>query len=199
MTPFFAYAFVADDGSINGVQTSNAMLDPVPSGLRSVPVGTSDITHFFDGKALRVYSNEEVARRQARPSLHHVWSVPARDWVDARSVEQLRADTWEMVKRARADAINGHLVFEGMLFQTDAVSRAAISDAADVALHNPLYSDEWTTADNEIVDLTADQLIALQAAVVRHVSDQHATARGLRELIEAPDVTREQLLAVAWP
>ena len=64
--------------------------------------------------------------------------------------------------------------------------------------HGLAKSDDPWIADNSVRTLSAAQMVAVGVAAGQHVAAQRATARALREQIQAA-TTPQELEAIVWP
>ncbi|WP_321367901.1 DUF4376 domain-containing protein [uncultured Desulfuromusa sp.] len=101
-----------------------------------------------------------------------------------------KSDQRKRITRARNAAISGGVNHAGYDWDTDDVSRGYLTGAvANVNAGIPLSEDfTWTTADDSDVPMDAAGLIALGAAVTRHVNTQHVKSRILKAQIEAVEI-----------
>ena len=133
------------------------------------------------------------------PGPHHVFDFAAKQWVDPRSLLQLKADQWVAIKAARDAAEFGGFTWDGSTFDSDLTSQSRIQGAVQLAGLDPAnFSLDWTLADNSVRTLSAAQMTAVGAALGVHVAAQHALGRTLRSQIEAA-TTAAEVDAVAWP
>lgn len=154
----------------------------------SGPAGTIASQNVPDGFAIRQTSAVAV-------QVNGEWDLAA-----------LRLDVWEMVKGWRSMAVNGGAPTPFGVVDSDDDSRANVSGAALAALIAKTtaqpFAMDWTMADNGVVTLDADEMIALGMAVAAHVNAAHERARVLRSEIEAAsDVAALFLIDVTadWP
>lgn len=139
-----------------------------------------------------------VRNMPPRPSVHHVFDHSARTWIDPRTLDQLKDAKWEEIKDARDAAEFGGFAWQGSIFDSDQISQGRITGAVQLARMDAAYQVDWTLADNSVVQLDAEQMQGVGAALGAHVSAQHSRARVLREEIYAPDMTAEALVAITF-
>lgn len=106
---------------------------------------------------------------------------------------------WIAVKAGRAAAEVGTFTYDGGTYDIDKlhVTGAVVLAMVANSLGAP-YSETWTLFDNSVRDLDADQVIALGVALGQRVSEIYATARSLREQIDAAE-TIDAASAIHWP
>lgn len=120
-------------------------------------------------------------------------------WEDPRTLAQMKHDKWAQIKAARAAAEDGGFAWDGSTFDSDMASNLRISGAVQLAqIVGGAFSIGWTLADNSVRTLSAAQMVAVGVAAGQHVAAQRATARALREQIQAA-TTPQELEAIAWP
>jgi hypothetical protein len=87
------------------------------------------------------------------------------------------------------------------VFDIDAQSQVRLQNAYSLAVDAKAagqpFSIEWTLANDSVVTLNANQMIALGKAVFSHINDLHATARDARQQILAATTVAE-VEAIAW-
>ena len=132
------------------------------------------------------------------PSPHHIYDDQAGDWVDPRTLADLQQQAWERIKAARDAAEYGGFDWQGHVFDSDQIGQARITGAVQLAVMDADFSIDWTLADNSALKLSAAQMCAVGVALGMHVNAQHARARVLREAINAPGITSEQLAAITF-
>ena len=140
----------------------------------------------------------EVTPLPPKPSDCHVFNYADRVWVDPRTLDDLKAAKWAEIRLARDAADFNGFVWQGRRFDSDQISQGRITGAVQLAQMSPSFSISWTLADNTVMDLDADQMQAVGAALGAHVSAQHSLARQLRTQINAA-TTAAQLAGIHWP
>lgn len=115
--------------------------------------------------------------------------------------EALKVKRWTDFKAARDAAATDGFMFAEKLFQSDPVSRDNIAGAALAASFakaaNAPYVVEWTCADNSLIELDADQIIAMFLAGAAHVKAAYAHGVELRRMLEGAE-TAEEVQALVW-
>lgn len=120
------------------------------------------------------------------------------------SIEIRNAVSGLLVPLWRDRCEQGGFLYNGWRFDSDAVSVARINGAA-LAAQAALSAGEpfqidWTDADNVSRTLDAEQMLALQRALVAHADACHQLARQLKAQVEAGTITTEaEIDAAAWP
>ena len=133
-----------------------------------------------------------------RPTFHHQINWQTKEWEDARSLDDLKAEKWESLKAERSKAEGGTFVWNGHTIDADmarlngAATSVMIAQAAGQS-----YSDVWTLADNSTMPVTGSDILSMGLALAAHVSACHARGRLLRQQIENA-TTREEVDAVTW-
>jgi len=138
----------------------------------------------------------------AKPSANHVFDFAANQWVDPRTLAQIKAQHWKAIKAERNAQEFGGFTWDGSTFDSDAISQSRVQGAAQlaqiaIAQEHP-FAIDGSLAVNATRTLSAQQMIAVGVAMGTHIQTQHGTARVLRQQIEAA-VSAQEVEAVAWP
>ena len=119
-----------------------------------------------------------------------VFDTLSEQWVDPRTLDEIKAQKWAEIKAMRDSLEFGGFEFEGNTYDSDQVSQGRIMGAAIAGV-----DQVWTLADNTTVELTALQLQQLYAALQSHIASVHERGRIARQLIFESE-TREHVEAV---
>ena len=126
----------------------------------------------------------------SQPSSNHIFDYDLKQWVDPRTIEQVKEQKWAEIKSLRDQLEFGGFEFEGNTYDSDQVSQGRIMGAASAQV-----DQVWTLANNETVDLTAIQLIQLYQALQAHIANIHERGRIARQLIyEATSIEQVELI-----
>lgn len=145
-------------------------------------------------------TNERTGRTiQPQPSEHHEYDAKADIWIDARTLDSVKAATWARIKQVRALAESADFVCCGAMYQAD---KDRIVGAAQLALMAQAagqpYSIDWTLSDNTHLTLDAAGMIAVGAALGAHVAEAFSIALQLRGQVAAA-TSFDALEAIVWP
>lgn len=140
--------------------------------------------HYYD------FAAEAFVSIGEQPSIHHAFDYSIKQWVDPRSLDEIKAQKWAEIKSQRDQLEFGGFEFEGNIYDSDQVSQGRIMGAAIARV-----DQVWTLADNTTVELSASQLQQLYAALQLHIAEVHARGRAARQAIHEAD-TREKVDAV---
>lgn len=124
------------------------------------------------------------------PSSHHVFDYAFKQWVDPRTLDEIKNQKWQEIKKQRDALEFAGFEFESGLYDSDQVSQGRIMGAALAGV-----DQIWTLKDNSTRLLTAAQLQQLYAAMAQHVAQCHERGRIARAAIEAAQ-TKEEVEAV---
>lgn len=110
-----------------------------------------------------------------------------------------RTRQWALIKQQREAREYGGFTWDGSTFDSDPESRNRIMGAAQLAMlaksSGQPFEITWVLADNSSRVLSADEMIAVGAALGSHVSALFATGVVLRQQIaDSPEPE-----TVAWP
>ena len=123
-------------------------------------------------------------------SPHHTFDYSAKQWIDPRSLDEIKAQKWAEIKSQRDQLEFGGFEFDGNIYDSDQVSQGRIIGAAFAGI-----PQTWTLANNTTVELTALQLQQLYAALQSHIASVHERGRIARQLIFEAE-TKEQVEAI---
>ena len=126
----------------------------------------------------------------AQPSPHFIFDYEIKQWVDPRSLDEIKAQKWTEIKFERDQLEFSGFEFEGNTYDSDQVSQGRIMGAVSAGVEQT-----WTLADNTTVELSASQLQQLYAALQAHIASVHERGRIARQLIFDAE-TKEQVEAV---
>ena len=165
------------------VGTDEVIALNTPRGCYAVPEAPA-VESYFD------FSFFKWVTLPPRPSTNHTFDYTAKEWIDARTLETSRALAWSEVKRIRDNIEFGGFTYDGNVYDSDQVSQGRIIGAASAGI-----DQTWTLADNTTVELTAQQIKELYAALQAHIASVHERGRIARQLIFNAE-TKEQVEAV---
>lgn len=135
-------------------------------------------------------SNGEWVDLPEPPSQHHYFDYEIKQWIDPRSLDEIKAQKWAEIKSQRDQVEFGGFEFDGNIYDSDQVSQGRIMGAAAAGI-----DQTWTLADNTTVELSASQLQQLYAALQAHIASVHERGRIARQLIFDAE-TKEQVESV---
>ena len=124
------------------------------------------------------------------PSTHHIFDYHTKQWIDPRSLDEIKAQKWSEIKSQRDRLEFGGFEFGGNIYDSDQVSQGRIMGVAAAGV-----DQTWTLANNTTVELTALQLQQLYAALQTHIAGAHERGRIARQAIYEAD-TRGKVDAV---
>lgn len=160
--------------SLNTSSNSIYVDDEIPS--RSTDYWDFDLHQFVSiGKA---------------PTPHHIFDYAFKQWVDPRTLDEIKSQKWQEIKKQRDALEFGGFEFDGGIYDSDTVSQGRILGASIAGVEQV-----WTLADNTTRLLTAAQLQQLYAALQIHTAAAHERGRIARQLIYEA-TSKEQIKAV---
>ena len=124
------------------------------------------------------------------PSPHHVFDYSIKQWVDPRTLDGIKSQKWQEIKKQRDALEFGGFEFDGKVYDSDSISQGRIMGAAMAGV-----DQVWTLADNTTVELSASQLQQLYAALQAHIASVHERGRIARQKIKTA-LTYEEIEAV---
>lgn len=146
--------------------------------------------------------NEQILPMPEIPSKFHVFNYDMQQWVDARTLEELKVDRWINIKSAREASIDAPLQTPYGIFDSDATARSNISDA--VLLVQTLQSIgqsagiDFTLANNTVVTLTQSEMITVGLLLGQKVQQARGIATALRAELDSA-TTPAEVEAITWP
>ena len=158
-----------------------------------VTTGVDDTSHYIaDGALVPV---------PARPGNHHTFDYTAKQWIDPRTLSDLKAAKWAEIKGHRDTAEFATFTYSGMVFDGDLDAQrrltAYISISKSAIAAGQPFAAEFILANNQVVTLTAQNFVGIELAKVQAVAAAFAHAAALRLQIEAA-TTAAELDALAW-
>ena len=126
------------------------------------------------------------------PTPNHTFDYVIKEWVDLRTLDEIKAQRWTGIKSERDRIEFGGFEFDGDIYDSDQVSQGRILGAVLAGL-----PQIWTLANNTTVSLSAEQLKSLYAALQMHVAVAHERGGIAREAIQAA-TTKEQIEAIVF-
>ncbi len=136
-----------------------------------------------------------------RASASHIFDWAAKQWIDPRTLPDLKDAKWKAIKSAREAEIASNLVTQYGTFDADDRARSNITDAIlmlqTLASAGRPTTIDFTLADNSTVTLTTSELVTVGLFLGQKVQIAHATARARRLDINAA-TTAAQLEAITW-
>ena len=152
-----------------------------------------EVDYFTFEKASRVegyVDKGEWYAAEGKPSETHIYDYDLKDWVDPRTLDEIKAQKWVEIKSQRDQLEFGGFEFDGGIYDSDQVSQGRIMGAAAAGL-----DQVWTLADNTTVELSASQLQQLYVTLQLHIASVHERGRIARAAIESA-VTKEEVEAI---
>lgn len=143
-----------------------------------------------DPPDLNMYYQDGWVAMPAQPTQHHTFDYSIKQWIDPRTLDEIKAQKWAEIKSQRDQLEFGGFEFEGNTYDSDQVSQSRIMGAAVAGI-----DQIWTLSDNSTVELNASQLQQLYAALQAHIASAHERGRIARQLIFDAE-TKEQVEAV---
>ena len=156
--------------------------------------------NFVDPSAYR-YDGTEFVPLGASPSKNHVFDYEQNQWVDPRTLDDLKALKRAEINQHRDQVEFGPFEYNGMAFDgdVDAQRRLAgyISVSKSALAQGEEYSREFILADNTVVTLQANDFVAIELAKIDQVAAAFAKAILLKQQIEQA-TSKEELEAIVW-
>ena len=155
----------------------------------SVP-GLDSIEGSYEPGKYYVKDSEVKRIPKAPDNAFCMFDTLSEQWVDVRSLEDVKQQKWDEIKDLRDSLEFGGFEFEGGIYDSDQASQGRIMGVMIAGV-----DQVWTLADNTNVSLTASQLQQLYSALQVHIASVHERGRVARQLILEAE-TKEQVEAV---
>ena len=176
---------------LNNDSSINSMLEGLQELIELNTPSTADFVDDIEYSEKTDYWNgSEFISIGNPPTPNHTFDYVIKEWVDLRTLDQIKAQKWAEIKSQRDQLEFGGFEFEGDIYDSDRVSQGRILGAASAGL-----SQVWTLADNSTRSLSASQLQQLYAALQTHTALVHERGRIAREAIMSA-TTKEEVEAV---
>jgi hypothetical protein len=164
-----------------------------PCDLTDWAQATAGMVHLVEGSL--------VSEKPPAPSGHHTFNWESKQWEDPRTLSEIKAAQWALVKDGRSQAEFGQFTYNDMVFDgdLDAQRRLAsyISIGKGALASNLPFQAGFTLVNNTEVMLTAADFVLIEMAKVTQVAAAFAQARRLREQIDAA-TTQAEVEAITW-
>lgn len=108
------------------------------------------------------------------------------------SLDKLKEIKWQEIKQLRDTFEFSSFMFDGRRYDCDQISATRIMGAT--LAQQPVT---WKTADNEVVQLSVQDVQGLYGALAIHVNTAHARSRAAREALDSA-TTIEQINQVQF-
>jgi hypothetical protein len=152
-------------------------------------------THYID------VDTKAAIELPAKPSSSHTFDYATKQWVDPRTLNQIKATQWESIKVSRAIALTSPVQTPYGAFDATDSGQKSITDAVLMlqtlqALGTPTTID-FTLADNTVVTLDTTKMVTVGLMLGQQTQAAYAKGRALRNQIEAAARTTE-VEAIVW-
>jgi len=151
----------------------------------------SNETHYID-----IVGHTAVAKT-IKPSPNHIFNYATKQWEDPRTLADIKAAQWTLIKAARTQAEYAGFIWDGSTFDSDAISQNRITGAVTLAQLSSTFTIDWTLATNQVRTLNQSEMLQVGAALGVHVQTQFAKGQSLRVQIDAA-TTQAEVEAIVW-
>lgn len=170
------------------VSSKGELLKVISGNQESIELNTpSDCFAVDEPTEFSMYYKDGWVAMPAQPTPYHIFNYDLKDWIDPRTLDEIKAQKWAEIKAMRDQLEFGGFEFDGGIYDSDQVSQGRIMGAAAAGI-----DQVWTLADNTTVELSASQLQQLYAALQAHIASVHERGRVARQLIFEAE-TKEQV------
>lgn len=137
-----------------------------------------------------------IIQKQEDGTLAFVYVEPVESLDDAKAAQ------WATIKAERDRLEMAGVTYLGKVFDSDSLSVQRIGIAVQAAqaakATGQPFTVDWTTTDNTVIPLTADEIIGLPLALAAFSNNLHIIAREFRDQIEEA-TTVDEVKAITWP
>lgn len=177
--------------SVDDADYDSTVAPTMQSGCFAVEDSLCGLDCYYD------FADERIVEFPPRPSPHHRFDLVAKQWIDPRSLGELKAEKWTEIKMARTEAEHGGFTWDGSTFDSDPVSQQRITGAVTLAAMSPDFLVAWGLADNTTRALSQLGMIQVGVALGQHIAAQFSKGVALRSQINAA-ATIEELNQITW-
>jgi hypothetical protein len=169
----------------------NDALASVPEGHQGILFPPSSPEDWWDPVGFVWVPRDEA------PDEHSVWDPEDKEWLDPRTLSDLKDAKWEEMKGSRGAQEFGPFTWATHEFQGDTAAQDRIKAAALEALMANLTSTPWSREWTLAVALSGADMVAVFEALQANVADAHATAQSRYASIQAA-TTAAEVNAITW-
>ena len=177
------------------ILNNDSSINSVLEGLQElIELNTPSTADFVDdieySEKTDYWNGSEFISIGNPPTPNHTFDYVIKEWIDPRSLDEVKAQKWAEIKSERDRIEFGSFEFDGDIYDSDQVSQGRILGAASAGV-----DQVWTLADNSTRSLSASQLQQLYATLQMHIAAAHERGRIAREAIMSA-TTKEDVEAV---
>lgn len=171
----------------------NSVPDPLPEGLTLLE-GEASFDQYWDG--------ENFVDKSPQPSFNHVYDASTHTWVDFRTLSMVQESKWQSIKSEKESLEVGGFLYLGHIIESDEKSfmrMLAKTSEAQTAINDPTWSVDWTTKDNSVLTMNAEQMLGMVPAFSAFGSELHRIAQEIKVEIFSPNATIASVEELHWP
>jgi hypothetical protein len=142
-------------------------------------------------------NTRSITPKPSCPSPNHIFDYTTKQWVDPRSLSELKLSKWSEIKKERDTTETSGFIWNSLVFDSDTKSQQRIQSAAQQAQLNRTLIFNWVLANNESVELTSIQIWELYIQLGKFIQANFEKARVIRNQIELCNTT-EELSNISW-
>lgn len=136
-----------------------------------------------------------------QPDRHHEFNWTTKQWVDPRTLDDLKMAKWNAAKIHRTQLLDQPLPTRFGTFDATEKARKDITDAVllvqAMASINSSFSIDFTLANNQVVNLSISDMIEVGLALGERTQAIHHWSRVVRVQIQEA-TTAQELDAITW-
>lgn len=158
--------------------------------------GLSNVQFYVD------VNSQSLVEFPPKPASYYTWDWSTHTWIDTRTLQQVKNEKWEEIKRSRDAAINAPLSTPYGVFDADPNSRANIANSVlylqTLEQQGTPGTVDWTLADNTTITLNYQEMSTVGLLLGQRTNAAYDTGRALRTQIDAA-TTIPEVEAIHWP
>lgn len=156
---------------------------------------------FFEGEVIAAFEKIDDVIVPPRPSENHTFNWVSKQWEDRRTLADRKKQKRAEIVKDRDALEFGGFEWGGYRFDSDQISQQRIQGSAQLAMAAKAagqpFSIEWTLADNSVVTLDGDQMLAVGLAMGQHIQAAHSKSRMIKQQIDQAQ-SKEELESITW-
>lgn len=136
------------------------------------------------------YLNGEFLTQPPKPDEAHEWDEVSFSWVYSESaLNRVKEQAKHKITMLRERVKNSGFFAFDKVFDSDPIAiqniMVAVSAASSALASGTTFSLDWTTLDNSVITLSAEQIVQLPTIVAVSGNNLHVKSRQYKQLIDA--------------
>ena len=125
-----------------------------------------------------------------KPDPSYIWNPLSLEWVapNAEPLDDLKTEKWNQIKLLRNIMEFGGFSWKNQIFDSGQLSLIRLGTTVQSAIISKItsvpFSINWTLKNNSVITCGADDIIAINAALLNHVNRCHQHSTSLRTQLD---------------